>query len=842
MATMAVPRPGVQERILLHLRDYVDYADKVEVPFAISQMGIANAVAIARSNVPRAIAGMKESGHLIERQAHVSGVSRKRKAYFLTSDGVNLADDIWVKVSEQPVRLIHADGRAENLDLRAALESTELPLRHVDILRYLDHSGTVDLSTLSPDLIERDLSKHIEKQLVNSLNDLPRTRRFFGRDHEISQMADILEAQSTTLLVPGIAGIGKTALAAKLLERFTHRRNMLYHRCQDWEGSRAFLEACAEWLSMIGNNDLSDYVSSTPVPQVTMAVNLIVEGLENSPALIVIDDLHKVADENFVAILRGLTLRVPESNELGLVMFSRSFRMVVPESDSSGTTVTHFIPLEGLDQDSSRQILTAMPDIDLQQFLHIYTLSRGHPLVLELINRGSVGETFHATLEAFVEKEIFSKLSGPQKRLLGAIAVFREPMPLESLIGLNADIDLLDDLVEKGLARRVDTDFYDVHDLVREFLVRSMDESLKAELHTNAVEWYRTRTESAAEKIEFIYHLNASGDLETLAEVLQRSGRDLVKSGHIELLGILRGLESDGFDAVHWGLIRELRGDILSLQGRWVEAEEEYAAAIPVARKHKRATSLARLMTARADIAVKRGAMDDALELHRQALEIQIAARDAVGAARSYINMGYIFRRRRDTRHALEVYSNVEELLDAEDDPELMDARVRLAAAFLEMGELDRARDHALAAHDGTIDKGMDTLHARSRAVLGRYYANVKDNDLALLHYSAALEILSEATDPHSAVEVEILLGQVLSDAGRKAEAAEHYLDGLSVAESNDFRLLQGELLARLGEVETDRSARMNYLQRSLTVFRELGAVDRMRDVQTAVHRAIMGH
>ena len=839
---MAVPRPGVQERILLHLRDYVDYADKVEVPFAISQMGIANAVAIARSNVPRAIAGMKESGHLIERQAHVSGVSRKRKAYFLTSDGVNLADDIWVKVSEQQVRLIHADGRAENLDLLAALESTELPLRHVDILRYLDHSGTVDLSTLSPDLIERDLSKHIEKQLVNSLNDLPRMRRFFGRDHEISQMADILEAESTTLLVPGIAGIGKTALAAKLLERFTHRRNMLYHRCQDWEGSRAFLEACAEWLSMIGNNDLSDYVSSTPVPQVNMAVNLIVEGLENSPALIVIDDLHKVADENFVAILGGLTLRVPDSNELGLVMFSRSFRMVVPEADSSGATVTHFIPLEGLDQDSSRQILTAMPDIDLQQFLHIYTLSRGHPLVLELINRGSVGETFHATLEAFVEKEIFSKLSGPQKRLLGAIAVFREPMPLESLIGLNADIDLLDDLVEKGLARRIDTDFYDVHDLVREFLVRSMDESLKAELHTNAVEWYRTRTETAAEKIEFIHHLNASGDLETLAEVLQRSGRGLVKSGHIELLGILRGLESDGFDAVHWGLIRELRGDILSLQGRWVEAEEEYAAAIPIARKHKRAASLARLMAARADIAVKRGAVDDALELHRQALEIQVAARDAVGAARSYINMGYIFRRRRDTRHALEVYGNVEELLDAEDDPELMDARVRLAAAFLEMGELDRARDHALAAHDGTIDKGMDTLHARSRAVLGRYYANVKDNDLALLHYSAALEILSEATDPHSAVEVEILLGQVLSDVGRKAEAAEHYLDGLSVAESNDFRLLQGELLARLGEVETDRSARMNYLQRSLTVFRELGAVDRMRDVQTAVHRAIMGH
>ena len=36
-------------------------------------MGIANAVAIARSNVPRAIAGLKDQNILVERQAHVKG-------------------------------------------------------------------------------------------------------------------------------------------------------------------------------------------------------------------------------------------------------------------------------------------------------------------------------------------------------------------------------------------------------------------------------------------------------------------------------------------------------------------------------------------------------------------------------------------------------------------------------------------------------------------------------------------------------------------------------------------------------------------------------------------------
>ena len=837
---MATSRPGVQERIFLHLRDFMDHSDKVEVPFALSQMGIANAVSIARSNVPRAISGMKEAGHLIERQAHVTGVSRKRKAYFLTDEGARVADDIWDRVSENSVRLINPDGQSVNTTISVALEETELPLRHVDMLRYMDESGTIDLTGLTPELIERDLSKHIEKQLVSYLNDLPRTRRFYGRTKEIDVMAELLDAKSASILVPGIAGIGKTSLSTKILDRFTHRRNLIYHRCQDWEGSRAFLEACAEWLSAIGHNGLSDYLSATPVPQPILAVNLIEEGLSESPSLIVIDDLHKVGDETLYTILRELTLRIPNLKEVGLVMFSRSFRMVVPESDQSGNIVTLVMPLQGLDEESSKQILTALPMMDTQQFSHIYTLSRGHPLILELINRGNVAETFHATLEAFVEQEIFSRLSGAEKRLLGAIAIFREPIPINAIQQAEGGIDLLDELVEKGLARQSDAENYDVHDLVREFLMRSMDEDLRNQLHSTAVNWYRDK-EDATDRIEFIYHLRNTGDDDGLAEALLSEGRGLVSSGHTELLSILNSLESGDFDSRSWALIRELRGDVFSIQGRWDEAEVEYDAAAKHIGGRKPSKELARMLSARADIAVKRGAMDDALELHRNALQIQIEIRDAIGAAKSYNNMGHIFRRRRDIRRALEVYGNVEELLDKEDDPDLNDARIRLASAFIEMGELDRAREHALTAYEDTKETEDGFLHARSRAVLGRFYAKISDNDLALLHYSGALETLSKLDDPQSAVEVEMPLGQVLVDAGRREEAAEHYLSGLAVAEANDFRVLQGEILARLGEVEPDRSQRMNYLQRSLSLFRELGAVDRMREVQNSVHRAVMG-
>ena len=107
-------------------------------------------------------------------------------------------------------------------------------------------------------------------------------------------MVNLIEARATTLLIPGIAGIGKTTVASKLIERFMHRRNLLYHRCQDWEGSRAFLEACSEWLSMIGSSDLGDYISSSAVPQATIVANMLIEGLNNSPALIVIDDYTRL--------------------------------------------------------------------------------------------------------------------------------------------------------------------------------------------------------------------------------------------------------------------------------------------------------------------------------------------------------------------------------------------------------------------------------------------------------------------------------------------------------------------------------------------------------------------
>ena len=151
--------------------------------------------------------------------------------------------------------------------------------------------------------------------------------------------------------------------------------------------------------------------------------------------------------------------------------------------------------------------------------------------------------------------------------------------------------------------------------------------------------------------------------------------------------------------------------------------------------------------------------------------------------------MGYIYRRQRDDKRALEVYANVEGLLNSEEDPELVESRIKLAAAFLEMGELDRAKEHAFKAHDETTSGDDAVLHARARAVLGRFYSKTGDPELALHHYTEALDGLSDQQDSHAEVEITLLLGEVLVDSGRSDEAMECYREALVLAESNDYRM-----------------------------------------------------
>jgi tetratricopeptide (TPR) repeat protein len=444
-------------------------------------------------------------------------------------------------------------------------------------------------------------------------------------------------------------------------------------------------------------------------------------------------------------------------------------------------------------------------------------------------------------LENYVTVEIFSKLSGEQKRLLSALSIYREPVPLGALAEQDLDTDELDSLVEQGLARQVETDIYDVHDLIREFLLRSLDKKMKIDSHSKCAEWYSKAKQTPGFTIELIYHLINSNSNEEAAKIIVEDGRGLVSLGHMELLGLIENIELSEIILESKTSINQLQGEIMALLGRFEDAKEVFTEAQNGALKLKNVPVQAEVLSALADIALKQGNLEDALSMHNDALKNFIELGDATGAARTYNNMGYLLRRKNDRSKALESYGEVETILEQNDNIELISAQLILARSFLDLGEIERARKHALDAFEKSDNSENQQIHARAQAVLGRYHAKIGDLDVASHHYSNALEAMGEEGDILSMVDITILLGEVLQDAGRTEEAMEHFREALIIAEANDLRMQIGELLTRLGTVASDKSRRMEYLQRALSVFRELGAKSRMRDVQTQVHNAVMG-
>ena len=74
----------------------------------------------------------------------------------------------------------------------------------MDILRYLRDDGVLDITKLSPELIERDLTKRVEKQLTSSLGDLPRLRHFYGRVTELQAISETLDDGASAILIQGL--------------------------------------------------------------------------------------------------------------------------------------------------------------------------------------------------------------------------------------------------------------------------------------------------------------------------------------------------------------------------------------------------------------------------------------------------------------------------------------------------------------------------------------------------------------------------------------------------------------------------------------------------------------
>ncbi len=141
-------RVTVNQKILIHLLEFVRFQEKPEVPRELTQQGIAEVVNARRSHVSLALSTLKERGLVDERTTRVIDEVRRKKAYALTSKGYEMSKKLVGEFKSRVVRVEDSKGvkevRIENLQ-----EVLNDKYYLVDVLCCINREGTLDVAALT---------------------------------------------------------------------------------------------------------------------------------------------------------------------------------------------------------------------------------------------------------------------------------------------------------------------------------------------------------------------------------------------------------------------------------------------------------------------------------------------------------------------------------------------------------------------------------------------------------------------------------------------------------------------------------------------------------------------
>ncbi len=502
---MPVVRLTAKERILIHLADYAKYVETAEVPPAMGQDGIAHAAGVYVQHVRQFINPLLKDGLVRERVAHVKGHRRRLKVYDLTDSGRMIAARLREQVRGKPIRVRDATGIRETT-VGEALREAGGGATLADLVREAAERDVIDLSSVQA---------APGSAFVERLAEAPRPRSFVGRSKELEALTGPAEGPRM-FFVRGVAGIGKSSLAAKACERFRGTRNLYWHRVRSWDTRLSILAGLGDFLAALGRPALRSVLSRGEEGTVDQVIR---EDLPGTHSVLVFDDGHDAAPE-VLGLLRFLKDVLADGADLSVIVLSRRSLPIYDRRDVAIHGVVKEIDLRGLEPKEIATLLSDEPPS--AKLREAAGRLGGHPLLLELVRsstqRGPAAESW-TDVRRFVEEEIYSELSEPERRMMKTAALYAVPVPREALLTTpDLSHDVLLSLVAKALIRPVGDESFGVHDTIRDFFASILSASERVALASVATDHLLSLSADAHARKDFV------GVLNCLANALQLAG------------------------------------------------------------------------------------------------------------------------------------------------------------------------------------------------------------------------------------------------------------------------------------------------------------------------------
>ena len=768
----------VEDRILLHLHAYIRFADDYEVPKAMSQKGIGEAIWIAWSNVPRAMKRLRELDLVDERTTRVKGEFRKKKVYLLTPQGFAKAQELREDLGHRRVTVRRA-GEEREMDFADVPEHVGFKVPYLELLRGIDENGVLD--------VERAQTRWEEQvEMVDRTDRAPKLHAFHGREEELDKLSRMV-GDHRVVVLHGIAGIGKTTLAVRLLEDLRHETNVLWVTLHHWDTLAGVLKQLADFLAEAGRRQLRSLLDDRPEPDLEETYYSLEEDLRDLKGVLVLDDFHKA--ETPIVDLMSMMLEVlkdrPSPTVLLVSRYQPSFY------DRRYVVVQHVVgelPLEGLDRSAARAMLEGRGLTD-EEFDNIYSTTQGHPLALELVMSREVdaGRPFKDVM-AFVREEVFEGLTEGERGTLSVMSVHRAHVPREAALAASGALgrgpEVLDHLVDRGLVADVGDTEVRLHDLVREFFASRLSEEERREHHREAAEaWGRIGTPEAL--AERAYHLLGAGEPEAAVATLAAEPTRALSDTSLlrDVVAIIDGASSSGqLSPAGADEADLLRGDALAQMDQVDAALAIYTRVMDRAVTEGERADEARVLHRIGLIHARRGQGTDAIEVQRRGISAFEEVDNEAGAAQCRMAIAEVLV------DAEEVDQAVEELGHAHESFTLVNDRHGVAGSCVKLASIMLDREDTPVARN-YLEEALDNLERSDDLSLlswVHYYMGEADRmeeqwESATENYERAVDLFQRTGDENMAANACTYLGDAFQAMGDSERAEIYYQRGLDM-------------------------------------------------------------
>ncbi|NQE52860.1 hypothetical protein C5S29_04635, partial [ANME-1 cluster archaeon GoMg3.2] len=391
--------------------------------------------------------------------------------------------------------------------------------------------------------IPKDIyDKYLGQKLKISM-ELPRTKGFVGRKDELGDLLSSLD--KNVIIIEGIAGIGKTYIAAKFAEELKDEYTVYwYGNLSEVSTLSSVMNKISIFLKEKGKPKLSNSIGHFGYDNEVL-IALFKEELNSNNFALFFDDYHK-AEKELNPLLKQL-VSITSSKIIIVTREEPEFYNVVDERENRVTKIN----VDTWDFANTKMMLEVRSieatDGTIQE---IHDRLHGHPQYLNLfciLAERSSAENLLENLpivlrdaHEYLEKEVYDSLTSEEKLLLQTIAVFRLPETVDAFDNVNKfelkDLnETLNSLIHKFLVNEIGINTYSVHEIIRDYSLNDVrSKKILISYHELAAEYYLSLDDNPEHVLEGAYHFNEAGKKEKFAAVIIANASDLIAKGFWE--------------------------------------------------------------------------------------------------------------------------------------------------------------------------------------------------------------------------------------------------------------------------------------------------------------------